>query len=148
MTTTTPAYFGDFSDRSQPTLNTVANYIVEARTLLQDTLQPYRYADPSLLSAINITMLETRRLRADLFLFNLAYKGQVPAFQANDDTYVDIPPEFRQAILKGMCAHAMMRDQEDIQDSRASTFMNEFSTGLVGGPLPGIGGGSGPGGQR
>lgn len=148
MVTTSPAYYGDFSDRWQPTLNTVANYIADARVLLQDLIPPYRYDDTSLIHALNITMLEASRLRAELFVFNLAYKGQVPAFQANDDTYVDIETEYRLAILNGMCAHAMKRDQEDIQDSRATAFMNDFSVGLIGKALPGVMGGSGPGGQR
>jgi hypothetical protein len=31
-----------------------------------------------------------------------------------------------------MCAHALERDQEDIQDERAATFMRIFNTMLVG----------------
>ena len=138
------SYFGDYSDRSQPTLNTVANYVADARTLLQDLIPPYRYDDPSLLTALNITLLEARRLRSDLFVFNLSARGQTQAFTAVDDTYVEIEPQFRLAILHGLIGHALERDQEDVQDMRASTFLNLFSVGLVGRTLPGVAGGSGP----
>lgn len=145
--TTSASYYGNYSDRDQPTLNTVADYIVEARTLLQDEVPEYRYKDPSLLRALNITLLEARRMRADLFVYNLSVKGQVQSFTAVDDTYVNIEPQFRQAIVHGLCGHALERDSEDYMDLRASTFLNLFSVGLVGRALPGIAGGSGPGRQ-
>ncbi|HEX6826823.1 MAG TPA: hypothetical protein VF077_10960 [Nitrospiraceae bacterium] len=145
---TSPAYFGSFSDQEQPTYNTVAGYIADARTLLEDKVPPYRYDDPSLLVALNATMLEARRVRPDLFVFNLFYKGQVPAYAAVDDTYVAIEPPFRLAVLHGLCAHALERDQEDVQDSRAQSLMNQFNAGLIGRALPGPQGGSAPGGQQ
>ena len=140
-----PSFHGNYSDKDQPTLNSVADYIADARTLLQDIIPPYRYDDPSLLTALNITLLEARRLRSDLFVFNLAARGQTQAFIAVDDTYVEIEPQFRLAILHGLIGHALERDQEDVQDVRASSFLNLFSVGLVGRTLPGIAGGSGPG---
>ena len=145
---TSPSYFGNYSDRDQPTLNSVADYIADARTLLQDEISPYRYDDDSLLTALNITLLEARRLRGDLFLFNLKVRGQTQAFTMVDGTYVEMEPQFRLAILHGVCGHAMERDQEDYQDVRATTFLAMFSTGLIGRALPGIAGGSGPGGGR
>ena len=140
-----PSYFGNYSDEDQPTLNTVANYVADARTLLQDTIPPYRYDDSSLLIALNITLLEARRLRSDLFVFNLTARGQTQAFIAVDDTYVEMEPQFRLAILHGLCAHALERDQEDVQDQRMTSYLAMFSTGLVGHTLPGVAGGSGPG---
>jgi hypothetical protein len=144
---TSVSYFGSFTDQEQPTLNTVADYVADARTLLQDQIPPYRYDDPSLLVAMNVTLLEARRLRADLFVFNLAVKGQVQAFGAVDDTYVDIEPQFRLAILHGLCGHALERDQEDVQDQRANSFLMLFNAGLIGRMLQGVAGGSAPGGQ-
>src|SRR6266576_6244698 len=102
--TTSASYYGDFDSDDLPTLNTVANYIADGRTLLQDTLVPYRYDDPSLLVALNVTILEARRLRPDLFVFNHKYKGQPQAFSVVDDTLVDIEPQFRLAILYGLVA--------------------------------------------
>ena len=145
---TSQSYFGNFSDRDQPTLNTVADYIADARTLLQDIVPDYRYDDASLLVAFNVTLLETRRIRSDLFIFNLAVKGQVQAFQTVDDTYVDMEPQFRLAILHGIVGHALERDQEDYQDSRASAFLGMFNQGLVGHGIGPVAGGSPPSGRR
>lgn len=145
---TSPSWYGNFSDRDQPTLNSVANYIADVRTLLQDVVQPYRYDDASLLVALNLTLLEAKRLRSDLFVFNLAVKGQVQAFKVVDDTYVEMEPEFRLAILHGICGHALERDQEDYEDQRASAFLGMFTTGLVGHGLGPVSGGSPPTGKR
>ena len=87
-------------------------------------------------------------MRADLFVWNLAVKGQVQGFQVVDNTYVDIEPQFRLAILHGMVGHAYERDQEDVQDARATTFLGMFTAALVGRSLPGIAGGSAPGGRQ
>ena len=141
---TSPSFFGNFSDRDQPTLNTVANYIDSARTLLQDRVSNYRYDDSSLLIALNLVLLEARRKRGDFFNYNYKVKGQTQAFTAVDDTYVEIEPQFRMGILYGMCGHALARDQEDVQDIRATTFFAVFNAILVGQNILGVSGGSGP----
>jgi hypothetical protein len=141
---TSASYHGNFSHKDQPTLNTVADYVADARTLLQDKIPPYRYDDPSLLIGLNVALLEARRIRPDLFVFNLNVNGQVQAFIAVDDTYVVIEPPFRLALLHGLCGHALERDQEDVQDIRATTFLQLFNAGLIGRALGGISGGSGP----
>lgn len=144
---TSQSYWGNLSDREQPTLNTVADYIAQARTLLQDNIPPYRYDDSSLVIALNVTLLEARRLRADLFVFNVEVLGQTQAFKVVDQTYVEIEPQFRLAIAHGLCGYALERDQEDYMDVRATGFWQMFSAGLVGRVLPGVVGGSGPGRQ-
>lgn len=144
---TSPSYHGNFSDREQPTLLTVANYIAEVRIRLQDMIPEYRYKDDSLLTALNLTLLEAYRLRSDLFVFN-DFDGQVQSFTNNDDTVVDMETPFRLAILHGMMAHALERDQEDVQDSRASSFFGMFNAGLVGHGIGPVQGGSPPQGRR
>src|SRR3954467_15266306 len=145
---TSPSWFGDFSDQDQPTLNTVADYVAEARVLLQDKVPPYRYEDPSLLSSINLTLGEARRLRPDLFVFNRKSKGQIQAFKAVDATYVVMEPQFRLAIVHGLVGHALARDQEDYEDQRAPTFLGMFTQGLVGHGIGPVAGGSPPTGKR
>lgn len=113
-------------------LLTITDYIADARTLLQDTIPPYRYQDSELVVAMNVALLEGRRLRPDLFVFSRHASGGVPSFQANDGTNLDIEEPFRLAFLYGMCAHALTRDQEDIQDERAASFMHNFSNILIG----------------
>lgn len=143
---TSPAYYGDFGDCDQPTLNTVADYIVAARTELQDEVPDYRYDDASLLTDLNMTMLLAHKWRADLFVYNIKYKGQAPSFQAVDDTYVEIEVPFRVDILNGLIGHAFKRDQEDVQDQRATSYLNMFSMGLTGRAVYAVAGGSASGG--
>lgn len=146
---TSPSYYGNYSDSELPTLNTVADYIADARTQLQDIVgDRYRYDDKSLLTALNITLLEARWLRADLFVFNLATRGQVQSFTTIDDTKVAIEGPFRPAILNGIIGHALKRDQEDYQDARASSYLSMFTAGLTGRNLVGVAGGSPPAGRQ
>ncbi len=114
------------------TLDTVADYVADARVLLLDQVQPYRYDDESLLTALNVALLEGRRLRADLFVFNDRKGGQVPAYTAVDSTCVPIEPQFRLAFLHGVVGHALERDQEDVQDRRAASFLNIMVNILTG----------------
>ena len=141
---TAPSYHGNYSDKDQPTLNTVADYMADARTLLQDVIPNYRYDEPSMLRALNAALLETRRQRADLFVFKTGVRGQVQAFSAVDETYVDIEPQFRLGLLYRLCGHALARDQEDVQDIRATAFFNLANGVFVGRGLGVVAGGSGP----
>lgn len=110
------------------TLSTVTDYVDDTRTLLQDKIAPYRYTDAELLVAINVTLLDARRLRADLFLGDgtTTRLSDVQSFTAVDTTVVEIEMSFRLAVLFGMCAHALARDQEDVQDARSASFMKLF----------------------
>jgi hypothetical protein len=114
------------------TLDTVEDYISDARVLLLDTNAPFRYDDPSLLEALNVMLLEGRRLRADLYVHNRRLHGKVPHYTINDNSLVPIEEQFRLAFLYGLCGHAIARDQEDIQDERAVWFMNTMSNILTG----------------
>lgn len=115
-------------------LDQVQDYVSDARTLLQDVIAPYRYTDAELIVALNVTMLEARRLRPDLFLGDgttTNFSDPAPFTAVNTDT-VDIEPGFRPAIVYGVCGHALLRDQEDIQDARSQAFMGFFSERLLG----------------
>lgn len=127
-------------------LETVKEYIDDARTLLLDRIAPYRYGDISLLVAFNLSLLEGRRLRPDLFVYR--HGNRVPSYSAVDGQKVDIEPQFRKAFVYGLAAHALARDQEDVQDQRANLFqgvMTNILTGLGGAP---VGGGTPQGGQQ
>ena len=134
------------------TLETVSDYLTDVRTLLQDSVQPYRYDDPSLLASLNTTLLEGRRLRPDLFVYEHG-QDKMPSFSVNNATPVEIEFPFRLAFVFGTVAHALMRDQEDISDARATGFMHAFNSMLIGTgaaaimspPGPGGGGGAPPG---
>jgi hypothetical protein len=114
-------------------LETVEDYIDDARTLLQDKIAPYRYTDDELLVALNGVLLDTRRLRPDLFLGDGTSTdlADVQTFTSVDTTEVDMEQGFRQAILYGMIGHATARDQEDVQDARSDKFMALWRTKLM-----------------
>lgn len=127
-------------------LLTVSDIISDARTLLLDTIGPNRYTDTELLVGLNTALLEVRRVRADLFLGR--YKGHVPRFNNVDGETVHIEPQFRLALVYGTLAHALMRDEEDVQDARANAFEAKMIRLLVGNPLQAAqltGGTPGPG---
>jgi hypothetical protein len=111
------------------TLDQVQDYISDTRTILLDTIAPYRYDDPSLLVAFNVALLEARRIRADLFVYASA---SVPYYAANDTTVVPMEQPFRLALVFGTVGHALTRDQEDVQDARATVFMGLFYSILLG----------------
>lgn len=111
-------------------LETVSDYVQDARTLLLDRIAPYRYDDISLLVALNLSLLEGRRMRPDLFVYRYGY--HVPSFSAVDGQRVQIEPQFRKAFVYGLAAHALARDQEDVQDQRSNMFMDVFSVILTG----------------
>lgn len=115
------------------TLETVSDYISDARTLLQDVIPPYRYEDLDLVVALNVTIDDTRRIRPDLFLGDgtLTNFNNIPSFAAVDATVVDIENGFRLAILLGLIGHAIARDQEDVQDARAQVFMKLWRDKLM-----------------
>lgn len=113
-----------------PNLMTVAGLIKGARVLLLDKVQPYRYDDTSLIAALNLALLEGRRLRADLFVCR--YGIEVPQFEAVSGEPLGVEAQFRLAFEYGTAGHALLRDQEDVQDQRATTFLNAMQDILVG----------------
>jgi len=116
------------------TLKTVNDYISDMRTLLLDTIAPYRYDDPSLLIALNLAFMEGRRIRPDLFVFHDedGDGDELHTYHTVDNRPVPMEKPFRMAFVYGACSHALARDQEDVQDSRSNSFMNVFSSVLTG----------------
>ena len=109
-------------------LDTVSDYVNEARVLLQDLDQPYRYEDSQLVSALNIALMEARKLRPDLFLNTRTF----PSFTTNDATTVSFDIQYRAALLNYIVGYAQLRDDEGNQDQRASAFLNRFSAQMLG----------------
>lgn len=109
-------------------LDTVADYVAGARILLQDKVVPYRYADADLVFALNLAMLEARKLRPDLFV---GRTSAIPSFSANDTTAVVFEPMYRTAALYYVVGHAQLRDEEDTVDARAASFLGKFTSQLL-----------------
>ena len=123
-------------------LVTVGDYVASARTLLQDLVAPYRYSDDDLITGLNLGLYEATRLRPDIFL-DAIYTGVVPASSAlsapNPTMYsslseavaTNIPPPYRLAFTYYIVGNAQLRDSEEVQDARASQFLNKFTMQLL-----------------
>ena len=126
-------------------LDSVASYVSEVRTLLLDKRSPHRYKDYEILAALNTSLAEARRIRADLFVYH--HHGKIPYFTSvsSGDT-IPLEPQFRLALVYGITGHVLMRDDEDVQDMRANAFAGMFYDILIGiKPQPLQGGTKGPG---
>lgn len=109
-------------------LDTVSDYVREARTLLQDNIATYRYSDAELLSALNIGVLTARKLRPDLFIGVTT----LPYFTAVDSTAFAMDAQYRMSFVYFMAGHAQLRDEEDTQDARAAALLGKFTQQMVG----------------
>jgi hypothetical protein len=111
-------------------LDTVQDYITRARTLILDEIEPYRYPTADLVEALNMAILETRRLRPELL--RGYFRGPLPDFSVSDlSAQVPIDPQFRPAFVYYICGHAHLRDDEVTQDSRAAAFLNKFTAQML-----------------
>lgn len=106
-------------------LDTVADYVRDARVLLQDTIADYRYSDSELVEALNLGLLEMRRLRPELV--RSYFSSSIPTFSSTAMTAaVPVDYQYRVALLYYICGQAQLRDDESTQDARATVFLNKF----------------------
>ena len=112
-------------------LDTVQDYIDRARVLLLDTYNgPYRYSDADLVENLNMGILEARRLRPELF--QDFFRTSLPDYDSsNMSATVSIDPQYRMAFVYYICGQAQLRDDENVQDSRAVTFLNKFTSQML-----------------
>jgi len=107
-------------------LGTVGQYLEEARRLLQDEVTPYRYPDDDLVDALNIGILEARRLRADLFLPLFEIPWVDPSGTIDMAAPVSMDPMYRPALVYYIVGRAQLRDDESTTDQRASALLTKF----------------------
>lgn len=110
-------------------LDTVQDYIDRARVLLQDGNSPYRHSDDEFTQALNAAVLESRRIRPDMWVETA--DTALPYFTAvgNDTTAID--PQYRMAFLYYIIGHIQAKDEEDTQDARAASFLERFVSQLT-----------------
>lgn len=123
-------------------LNALSDFISAARTLLQDTVQPYRYDDESLTTALNMAFYEASRVRPDLML-DAKYQTRLPTRQSlngssvpsfsttNEAEVVPLPTAYKMPFVYFMVGQAQLRDVTDTQDTRATAFLTKFIAGLT-----------------
>lgn len=111
-------------------LDVVADYVREARILLQDTVPTYRYADTELISALNLAIMTARRNRPDLFMDVVTIPQFIAADIASGKAFA-MDVQYRVAFLFFMVGYAQLRDEEDTQDTRAAAFIGKFTQQLM-----------------
>ena len=110
-------------------LNTVADFVAEARVLLQDTVVEYRYPDVDILAALNNGLQEAIRIRQFLFRSN---NYVVPTYSVVDNTPVNFSLRYRPALLYYMVGWLQLRDDDENSDQLGGTFIKLFREELLG----------------
>lgn len=110
-------------------LATLQEFLTECRVLLQDQVAPYRYPDIDLVQALNIALLEARRLRPEFFM-DISFVPQ--GYTASTPSaLVDIEPMYKPSFIYYMVGRAQLRDDESTQDARATVLINKFTSQLL-----------------
>lgn len=111
-------------------LETVSDYISQARVLLMDAIPDYRYSDDELVTNLNMGLLEMRRLRPELM--RSYFRSSIPSYSASSpSTAVAVDVQYRVALLYYICGMAQLRDDENTQDARATVFLNKFTAQML-----------------
>lgn len=117
-------------------LDTIAQMVLHCRTLTQDKVQPYRYQDYEFVTAFNMAVMESQRLRPDFWVVATPPSIDTSAganYNASTDTTpVGVDPMYRMAFVYYMVGQAQLRDEEETQDNRAAAFLAMFTKQLTG----------------
>jgi len=126
------AWIIGFYDSTTETFTTVGDLLDMIRTLLQDTdvtSGEYRYSSDSIVANINMGLIEMYRIRPDIFLEN---KFKIPVFNDADlSQALVIEQQFIPSLVYYAVGMCQLRDDEETQDARASSFLGKFSSMLV-----------------
>jgi hypothetical protein len=131
---------------------TITAYVAQARGLLQDAIEPYRYTDDQVIDAFNVAMDEIARIRPDIFL-DLKYQrplrvgdtgdGMPPAYTTADisvtggvyditkGTVAPIPTKYFMPVNWYIYGWLQFHDVADTQDQRAQAFIQKFQSQLM-----------------
>jgi len=102
--------------------------IDEAREILQDTDEPYRYTDTILLNILNRALQELGRIRPDAFWTTFSTDDiVVPEVTTLDlSTTFPLPMQFYLPVVSFLVAWAEVLDDEFTQDGRAGMLLQQF----------------------
>jgi hypothetical protein len=113
---------------------TIDDAVAEARRILNDTNATvgYRYDDATLVSALNMGLLEARRLRPDLF--RAYYGAGLPRFAETDlatSTALPVNEMYMPPLAGFMAGWVELTDDEFTIDNRAGTLLQRFAAQLT-----------------
>lgn len=102
--------------------------ITEAREILQDTDEPYRYDDSILLNILNRALQELGRIRPDAFWSTFSTDDIVIPEVATADlgTTYPLPMQFYLPVVSFIVAWTEVLDDEFTQDGRAAMLLTQF----------------------
>jgi hypothetical protein len=107
------------------------------RELLQDKdSDAYRNSDEEIVGVINYALVESRKLRPDLYIPGI-YAYVAPSLTAADlatDPLTELPIDdmYQPAIVEYTVGYISMEDDEFALDGRAVQLLNRFSQKMVG----------------
>lgn len=109
-------------------LATVNDYLTEVRTLLQDKTVPYRFSDNDLKDALGFSLMEARRLRADLFP-----NGVIPSIDRNSLGTVTVAMDdmYRMALVYYVVGHMYLREEEEGSQALGDAYKRKFGAQMV-----------------
>jgi hypothetical protein len=102
--------------------------IDEAREILQDVDEPYRYTDSTLLNILNRALQELGRIRPDAYWTTFSTDDiVVPEVTTLDlSTTFPLPMQFYAPVVSFLVAWAEVLDDEFTQDGRAGMLLQQF----------------------
>lgn len=114
------------------TFMTIKNVVDQARGLLQDVDNgdsQVRWADPIIYTALNLGLLEARRLRPD---FYRDAPDMIPRYTPPGDatSFIAFPIQYIPALIAYITGYVQIQDLEGTQDPRAISLLATFSSKL------------------
>jgi hypothetical protein len=104
----------------------VSDLIFQTREVLQD-MAGDRYTDDRIIRALNLGVLDLRRVRPDVFIG----RYHEPTFQATLPGEVfPLPSEIVPSLIKYMAGWVELADDEYTNDGRAAALLGAFGTDL------------------
>jgi hypothetical protein len=118
---------------------TLDDLVNEARLMMQDRREPYRYTDADILNTINSAFRELKRIRPDAFLsFDFENPINMPTYVEADlgatPTLTAFPCDemFFMAVVFYTVGKLQLGDDEFAVDNRAMTLLGAFRQQLLG----------------
>lgn len=110
-----PSYSGTTAVR------TVGMCVAEARTLINDTVAPYRYRERDLYTYFGTAILQVRRFRPDLFITGVS---ALPVYAVTDaELPFPVMETMYPAVVQSIVATAEMRDDTWTEDGKGRALL-------------------------
>lgn len=110
---------------------TYQNAIDEAREILQDTEEPFRYSETVTLNILNRALQEVGRIRPDAYWDTFSGEDIVVPEVSDTSDLFPLAMQFYLPIVSFIVAWSEVLDDEYTQDSRAAMLIQQFKTQVL-----------------